>query len=292
MALEVFNGTSIPREFATAPMEYLWAKWKVLSATGELTLQRLTEGSSYPLRAHLSLLASSGNDFVHLSVGEAARHASDETLSGKRLSQSRDPLTREFADIYRRTALTLKPAFVRFTSSHAQAGVIWQRLVLPVAVPDGPALLAVYSEPVNHSLEVFEHLFRTAAEAMIVASPIANDVGHTVDGWVLMMNDRARECLQFTGNIGNLRLSDLPQFRDIAIWGRLYAPKGAAATPLTTAEFDLELMRFPRAFGLRLRPKTGFAADAGPLAPALAEATAAAEPAPEPAPAPMAAAAP
>ncbi|RIK96430.1 MAG: hypothetical protein DCC74_10350 [Proteobacteria bacterium] len=270
MALEVFNGTSIPREFATAPMEYLWAKWKVLSATGELTLQRLTEGSSYPLRAHLSLLASFGDDFVHLTVGETAQRASDENPSGKRLSQS-DALTREFADIYRRAAQTLKPAFVRFTSAHAQAGVIWQRLILPVAVPDGPVLLAVYSEPVNHSLEVFEHLFRTAAEAMIVASPIANDVGHTVDGWVLMMNDRARECLHFTGNIGNLRLSDLPQFRDIAIWGRLYAPKGAAATPLTTAQFDLELMRFPHAFGVRLRQKAGFAADAGPLAPALAD---------------------
>jgi hypothetical protein len=274
MALEVFNGTSIPREFATAPMEYLWAKWKVLSATGELTLQRLTEESGYALHSNLTLLSAFGDDFVHLSVGGEAQNASEDSLSGRRLSQSRDPLAREFGDVYRRAAQGLKPIFVRFTSSQPQSGTVWQRLILPIGVPDGPVLLAVYSEPVSHSLEVYEHLFRTALEAMIVASPIANDAGHTVDGWVLMMNDRARECLCFTGSIGNLRLSDLPQFRDIAIWGRLYASKSAAAAavPLTTDHFDLELIRFPRAFGVRLRPKPGFAVDAGPLAPGAGDA--------------------
>ncbi|MGB3272369.1 MAG: hypothetical protein WBA66_05670 [Xanthobacteraceae bacterium] len=271
MALEVFNSTSIPREFATAPMEYLWAKWKVLAATGDLTLQRLTEDSGYPLRAHLVVLASFGDDFIHLDVGAAAQSDGDESSSGKCLSQCRDPLAREFANLYRRAAQSLKPIFVRFTATHAQPGTIWQRLILPVAVPGGPVLLAVYSEPVNYSLEVFEHLFRTALDAMIVASPIANDVGHTIDGWVLMMNDRAREALRFTGNLGNLRLSDLPQFRDIAIWGRLYAPKNAAAAPLSTPQFDLELMRFPRVFGVRLRPKPMPATDAAPLAPTLTE---------------------
>ena len=47
MALEVFNGTSIPRELATAAMEFLWAKWKTLQSTNDLTLQRLTEECSY-----------------------------------------------------------------------------------------------------------------------------------------------------------------------------------------------------------------------------------------------------
>jgi hypothetical protein len=73
-----------------------------------------------------------------------------------------------------------------------------------------------------------------------------------------MMNDRARQLLNFDGSIGNLRLTQLPQFAGVDIWGRLYAPKSAAAvTPVTTADFDVEIMRFPHVFGLRISPKLG-----------------------------------
>lgn len=269
MALEVFNGNTLPREFATAPMEYLLAKWKVLSATGELTLQRLTEETSYPLRPNLMLLTTCEDDFVHVYVGEALLREAGETAPRGRLSQGRSALAGEFADVYRRSVQHLKPVFVRFTEPGSHRGTVWQRLILPVPLSDGLTMIVAYSEPISHSLEIYEHLFRTASDAMVVACPITNEVGHTVDGWVLMMNDRAREWLHFTGDLGNLRLNDLPQFRDVTVWGRRHAPKGATATmPLTTAQFDLELMRFPRAFGVRLRPKPDFAADAGPLAPA------------------------
>ncbi|MFT6669421.1 MAG: hypothetical protein ACJAVZ_000875, partial [Afipia broomeae] len=35
MAIEVFNGTSIPRELTTAAMEFLWVKWKTLNDTND-----------------------------------------------------------------------------------------------------------------------------------------------------------------------------------------------------------------------------------------------------------------
>ena len=254
MALEIFNGTSIPREFATTAMEFLWAKWKVLATTSSLSVQRLIEETSYELRPNLTCLLSHGEDFIYVYVGEVVAKESGASHPGTLLSQNKNPLAREFTEVYRRAARTLKPSFVRFTNSRSQSGTIWQRLILPIRLADDVVLLAIYTELISHRLEIYEHLFRTAAEAMIIACPIANDVGHTVDGWVLMMNDAARERLRFSGSIGNLRLSDLPQFRDINIWGRLYAPKGASIE-LKTLEFDLELMRFPRAFGLRLRPK-------------------------------------
>lgn len=71
-----------------------------------------------------------------------------------------------------------------------------------------------------------------------------------------MMNDRARQLLDFHDSIGNLRLTQLPQFAGVDIWGRSYAPKSAAAVmPVTTADFHVEIMRFPHVFGLRLSPK-------------------------------------
>ena len=113
-----------------------------------------------------------------------------------------------------------------------------------------------YSELIDHHREVYDQLFKTAPDAMVVACPIANDVGHTKDGWVIMMNDRAREMLNFTGSIGNLRLSQVPQFARIDVWGRLYGPKAAQGTiPISTPDFDIELMRFPHVFGLKLRPR-------------------------------------
>jgi hypothetical protein len=106
---------------------------------------------------------------------------------------------------------------------------------------------------------------------MIIACPITNDAGHATDGWILMMNDRARHLLRFDGTIGNLRLTQLPQFAGVDLWGRLYAPKSAAAaTPVTTADFDVEIMRFPHVFGLRISPKAArLDADAATLVPGM-----------------------
>lgn len=258
MAIEVFSGTSIPRELATAPMEFLWAKWKTLNDTNSLTLERLTEECSYELRANSTHMMSVGDDFVYVYVGKTIQAAAQDNLAGTLLSQSDNIVRREFMDVYRQVAKRMAPAFIRFTGTRSQSGKIWQRLVLPIKVTEGTVMLVIYSELISYQLEVYEHLFRTAHDAMVIASPIANDVGHAIDGWVVMMNDRARQLLNFDGSIGNLRLTQLPQFAGVDIWGRLYAPRSAVSvTPVTTADFDVEIMRFPHVFGLRLTPKPG-----------------------------------
>lgn len=256
MALEVFNGTSIPRELATAAMEFLWAKWKTLHSTNDLTLQRLTEEYSYPLRANSTYMMSVGDDFVYMYVGQAMQAAAGRNLAGTLISQSDNPLAPSFADVYRQTAKKLTPTFVRFTGTRSQGGQLWQRLVLPIRIADGAVILVVYSELISHQTEVYEQLFRTAPDAMVIACPIVNDVGHATDGWVVMMNDRARELLNFTGSIGNLRLNKLPQFAGVDLWARLYAPKSAAVNAIDIPGFHVEVMRFPHVFGLKIRPKT------------------------------------
>jgi PAS domain-containing protein len=256
MAIEVFSGTSIPRELTTAAMEYLWAKWRTLHATGDLTLQRLTGESACVKRANSAHMIASGDDFIYVYVGEAIQQAADENLTGTLLSENGNPLAKEFAAVYRQVAQRMQPAFVRFTGTRRQTGELWQRLIMPIKIGDGTVCLFIYSELINHQMEVYDQLFRTAPDAMIIACPMVNDVGHTTDGWVIMMNDRARDVLKFEGSIGNMRLSQIPQFAGIDFWGRVYAPKTAnAQAPLGIADFEIELMRFPHVFGLRLRPK-------------------------------------
>jgi len=256
MALEIFSGPLIPRELTTAAMEFLWAKWKTLHATGDLTLQRLTEETSYPLRSNCVFLLTVGEDFVYAYVGEAIQKATGHNRAGTFLSQSNNPLSHEYAAVYRKVADRMAPACLRYTSPRSQNGKLWLRLALPVPLTPDAVMIVVYSELVSHHMEVYDHLFRTAPDAMVIASPILNDVGHTKDGWVVMMNDRAREMLNFTASIGNLRLSQIAQFANVDVWGRLYAPKSPGlAVPVVTADFDIELMRFPHVFGLKLRPK-------------------------------------
>lgn len=270
MALEVFSGSTIPRELTTAAMEYLWAKWKTLHATGGLTVQRLTEESTYPLRTNCVFMATLKDDFVYMYVGEAMQKAIGHDLTGSLLSDNDNPLSREYTAVYRKVSAHMQPVCMRYTSPRTQNGQIWLRLVLPIRIADDAVFLVVYSELISHHREVYDHLFRTAADAMIVACPISNEAGHTTDGWVIMMNDNARSLLKFNGSIGNLRLSEMPQFAGIDFWGRLYAPKGSSPlSALTTPDFDIELMRFPHLFGLRLRAKAVVQiSDAGALVPA------------------------
>ena len=56
------------RELSSAAMEFLWAKWKTLNATNSLSLQRLTEESSHPLRANSTYVLCTGDDCVYMYV--------------------------------------------------------------------------------------------------------------------------------------------------------------------------------------------------------------------------------
>ncbi len=272
MALEVIYGASIPRELTTPTMEYLWVKWKTLRATSQLDLQRLTEESRGSLRPNIVCLISTGDDFMFLYVGENVKSVHQPASSGSLVSKVANPRAPDFLQVYRKVASTMSPAFVRFTSDSLESGQLWVRIVLPIQLSENSVMLVSYSEMISHQIEVYEQLFRTAPDAMLVACAIANDAGHTVDGWITMMNDRAREMLGFSGSIANLRLSELPQFKNVDFWGRLYASRPVAGPQaLKTEDFDLEVLRFPHAFGLRLRPKIlTDVREAIPLAPAAA----------------------
>lgn len=269
MAIEVFHGSTIPREQATAGLEYLWAKWRTLQATGALTLHRLIDEAVPSVQANCAYLTPNGDDFAYIYIGSALQDAIFRGPTSTLLAASDSPIVRDLAEIYRRVIRDMAPAFSRFTSTSTPSGTMWHNAVLPVRVSDSSVIVVSYFELVNHQLEIYEHLFRTAPDAIAVASPITNDAGHVIDGWVLMMNDRARDLLNFRCPIANLRLSALPQFNGIDLWGRIYAPR-AAGTLVTAPDFDIEILRFPHVFGLRLKPKEVAKVAAAPsLAPLL-----------------------
>jgi hypothetical protein len=252
MAIEVFQGASIPRELSSGAMEFLWAKWKALNATNALSLQRLTEESSHPLRANATWVLSAGDDFVYMYVGDAIQAAAGFNPTGQLLSTSESPIARDLLAVYRQAAKTLAPSFARFTGFR-NGGQIWQGLVLPIKLAPGTVLLVCYSELVSHQSEVCEYLFRTSRDAMIVASPIANEVGDVTDGWVVMMNDAARTLLNFQNGISNLRLKHLPELQGIDLRFRLHPPvQDGTIIRAASRDINAEVIRFAHVFALRL----------------------------------------
>jgi hypothetical protein len=273
MAIEVFQGGSIPRELSSGAMEFLWAKWKTLNSTNNLSLQRLIEESSRPLHINSTYMLSVGDDFVYLYAGDAVQAAAGFNPTGRLLSTSSSPVARDLLAVYRQTARALVPCFVRFSSAR-NGRQIWQGLVLPIKLAPGTVLIVCYTELIGHQSEVYEHLFQTSRDAMLIASPIANEMGEVIDGWVVMINDAARDVLTFRDSIGNLRLRHLQRLQGLELRFKLHPPV-APGTVLRTSggEFEAEIIRFAHVFALRL---TGQAAadrdpdrqDAPELAPA------------------------
>ena len=257
MAIEVFHGATIPRELTSGAMEYLWAKWKTLSGTQSLSLQRLTEESAYPLRDNLIYMISAGDDFVFMYVGQNIQRAGQTNPTGTLLSMSSNPITKDLSEIYRHAARQLAPCFMRFTGARVQNGQIWQGLALPIRIADGLVLLVCHFELVSPQLEVYEYLFRLSPDAMLVARPIGADTGSVVDGWVVMMNDAARDLLNFRAGVGNLRLSQLPQLAGLNFAFRMQSQvsPGSVMQTVSAPAFNVDLIRFSDVFALRLIPR-------------------------------------
>ncbi|ETR77740.1 hypothetical protein X566_08850 [Afipia sp. P52-10] len=271
MAIEVFQGGSIPRELSSGTMEFLWAKWKTLNATNSLSFQRLMEESDLPVRANLTCLVQTGDDFVYMYVGKAVQEGTGFDTTGRRLSASKTPVGRDLLEVYRHTAQSGVPSFVRFAGS-AGRGQIWQGLVLPIRLAPETVFLVAYSEQINLHSDVCAHLFQSAPEPMLIASPIVNDVGDVRDGWVIMMNDAARTLLDFHDGIGNLRLRQLAMLAGFEFGFKLHppVPDGTRSTLKPAHGLGAEVIRFANAFVLRLHRQDRAGARESVLAPALA----------------------
>ena len=188
MAIEVFYGATVARELSSAATEYLWAKWQTLNGTQSLSLQRLTEESDTVTRDDLAFLTSSDDDFVFLYVGKNIQAGFRNNPTGQRVLQSTDPVAKEIGDVFQEVAETVTPAFVRFPGRRVNNGLIWQVLVLPIRL-GGVVVLVCHIEQIRPASSVYEQLFHSSTDAMIVARPISADINNVVDGRILVMNE-------------------------------------------------------------------------------------------------------
>lgn len=245
MAVEIFHYDFIPQDKLTAAMKFLLTKWNTLSVMNRLTLQAITEHSSFNIPDNSAYMITAGDDFFYMHMGSNVRSAIGEDHTGKLLSTLNSAIAPDLLDAYQQAVAQKKPIFMRFTSPIAQNALVWERLVLPVLVDRLGTILICYSEVLSHHQGVFEYLFRTARHPWIVTYPIFTAEQELDDGWVLLMNDAARAAFQREQPIGNLRLRELALFQFGDLWTKL-RERYVAANPRASVSFDrieLELVK-------------------------------------------------
>ena len=245
MAVEIFHYDSIPQDKLPSAMKFLLTKWNALSVMNKLTLQAITENSSYNIPDNSAYMITAGDDFFFMHMGSNVRAAIGEDHTGKLLSTVNSMIAGDLLDAYQQAVAQEKPMFMRFTSPVAQNALVWERLVLPLSVNRLGTILICYSEVLSHHQGVFEYMFKNARHPWIVTYPIFTAEQELDDGWVLLMNDAAQAAFRREQPIGNLRLRELALFQVGELWTTL-RERYAAANPRASMSFDrleLELIK-------------------------------------------------
>ncbi len=237
MAAEIFQYDFIPLDKLTPAMKFLLTKWNTLSVMNKLTMQAITEHSSFNVPDNSAYMLATGDDFFFMHMGSNVRAALGQDLTGRMMSAVNDTVARDLIAAYQQSVAQGKPVFLRFTSPIAQNALIWERLVLPVAVNGLGTILICFSEVLSHHQGIFEYMFKHARHPWIVTYPIFNSEHELDDGWVLLMNDAAHAAFERPPPIGNLRLRELALFRFGDLWAKL-RERYVAANPRASMSFE------------------------------------------------------
>lgn len=257
MVVEVFYSAAIPRESFSPAIEYLLAKWKTLKATNDLTLQRLTEESSYPIQPHLSYLLPTHDDFVALYVGQVSQNFIGFNPTGSLLSAMNGQVFKDFAVIYARVVADNQPALARFKSISKSNGLIRQHLILPIKVGD-TTLLVNYSENLAERNEIFNYLFETSPYATFIIYPTVGTDNQYEDAWIVASNNAAQNFIGLTEPPDprvTLTLRSFTPFANPEFWVALRRALMQAA-PRAIFKFEtmeIEVLRFGTVTALRVR---------------------------------------
>src|SRR5262245_4729337 len=266
MAVEMLVYELSPRDSLGPGMQFLLTKWNTLSEMNKLTLQALTENTSFNVVDNSAYMLTAEDDFFYMHMGANVRSAIGRDRTGQLLSALPNAITHDLLVAYRQAVAQEKPLFLRFTSPHAQNALVWERLVLPIQVARLGTILVCYSEVLSHHHDVFEYPFRNARHPSFVTYPIFNGGQNgnqqLDDGWVLLMNEAARAAFSYDEPIGNLRLRELPLFQFGELWTQL-RERYAQANPHATVKLDrveLDLIKVKRLLAFRFSIGTNAAA--------------------------------
>jgi hypothetical protein len=222
MAIELSYGAAIVTATTSPAIKFLISKWSALNAAGKLDIQLLTEGS-YDVPSKSLYMIPIGDDFLYMHVGAKVRESLGNDFTGRLLSTIGDQVSRDLHDAYAATIKYRGPIYVRFTSPRPENVLLWERIILPVPVGPNGAILVCYSEVMSHQAEIYEYVFMHSPIPMLTIYPIFAPDGALDDGWIVLINQLAREVFAVPDITGNRRLRELKAFQRPDFWADIAA---------------------------------------------------------------------
>lgn len=262
MAIELHYGPAIQTATSSPAIKLLVSKWTALNAAGKLSVQHLTEGS-YDVPSKSIYMVTMGDDFLYMHVGAKVRETLGHDFTGRLLSSIGDQVSRDLHEVYAATVKCGAPMHVRFTSPMSENALLWERIILPLRAGPNGTILVCYSEVASHQREVYEYVFLNSPVPMVTTYPIFTPDGMIDDGWIVLINEVAREMFDMQEPVSNRRLRELKAFQRSDFWADLAAhyprsdPPGAVidGSPLGVRYRTL-LVRLKYLVLLRFQPKT------------------------------------
>jgi hypothetical protein len=220
MAIELSYGAAIQAATASPAIKFLTSKWGALNAAGKLNVQLLTDGS-YDVPSKSLYLVTLGDDFLYMHVGARVRESLGNDLTGRLLSSAEDQVSRDLHDACAATVKYHAPIHVRFTSPRTGSVLLWECIILPLPAGPNSTILVCYSEVMSHQAEVCEYVFMHSPIPMLTIYPIFAPDGALDDGWIVLINQSAREVFGVQEASGNRRLRELKALQRPDFWAEL-----------------------------------------------------------------------
>jgi hypothetical protein len=237
MAMELSYGAAIQAVTSSPAIKFLLSKWTALNAAGKLDVQLLTEGT-YDVPAKSIYMISIGDDFLYMHVGAKIRDLLGKDVTGKLLSSMDGDISSDLHDAYAATVRYRAPIYARFTSPRTENVLLWERIILPLPVGENGTILVCYSEVMSHQAEVYEYVFKHSPVPMLTIYPIFAPDGALDDGWIVLINQLAREVFGVPDVRGNRRVRELKAFQRPDFWAQIASLYPQSDPPGTVSDLS------------------------------------------------------
>jgi hypothetical protein len=217
-------GAEVPGAVSHPTGQALTAKWMQIKSERDPVLADFWHEADDALVERSILFLKSNEDYVYLHHGAYLRARIGFSMQGRSLSELRTRIRPSLMEIYDRSTNELIVAYLLSFADFMHDVVLWGRLVMPLrlSATDSRVALLVYCQPIADKPTILRALFERSHVSTIIATPIKDDAGAVIDGWIVAIND---EGSRLTGVVehatGDLLLRHIPLFARDDLWAYL-----------------------------------------------------------------------
>ncbi|MCR9267832.1 MAG: PAS domain-containing protein, partial [Alphaproteobacteria bacterium] len=195
----------------------LFREWTELASDAGLPPLAKFAPERRPLQsANLMVLAPEQDGYRYRYYGSHIAQASGFDMTGRSTADFDSDVGRFFTVKYDQTLASRKPLYTLHRASHARGVLLWERLILPLADPNGAEVLVCYNVPADNKSDAFDALMDSSTDGILLLRPVQDAAGDVVDFLVAIANRRAAEIFRVDSALAGKRLLDrVPRLHEL-----------------------------------------------------------------------------